>query len=413
MAGHKRRGGILVMTLVILAVAMAILAATAANQDIRNRSTINRIERARARMAAESGIRRAVASLTTQDPNQVLLDGDWYLLGNQASDSFQLASGDSFRVQVLDAASLVSLNQASEDELLALGLTTEQTESLLDWREPGLTPRTEGGKDEYYNNLETPYNAKLGRLDSIDELLLIKGFDAPTIYQEVDQTGSTVRNNETSFALYQLVTTDSFSPNVNANGEAKANINQVQANQLQQAGIQPQVAQAIIARRNGLGGQFTSLGQALTTPGMNNDSAAILIDGYGLGEGARAEGKINLNTATQSVLEAIPGLTPDLASGILSRQTSGGFAAVSELLEIPGFDLNVLAQTVDAFATGSDTFLIRVIGTAGQTSVALEAVVSIESGQPIVRKVTDTPLRDMRALWVWEEEATNEVEISG
>lgn len=409
--GRNRRGGILLITLVILAVCLAILATTAANQDIRTRTSINRIELMRARIAAESGVRRAAAALVTQDPNLVTLDGDWYLLGNEASDAFQLLSGDSFRVQVLDASSFISLNTAPEEELLNLGLTTEQVESLLDWREPGQTARAEGAKDDYYNNLDTPYNAKLGRLDSIDELLLIKGFDAATVYEALDQSGTTIRTDET-FSLYQMVTTDAFSPNLNPDGEAKTNLNSAQANQLQQSGIQPQVAQAIIARRNGLGGQFSTLGEALSTPGMDNNSARILIDGYGIVEGDRVEGKVNLNTATQSVLEAIPGITPDLSSGILSRQTSGGFTTVGELLDI-GFDLSVLAQNVDAFTVSSDTFIVRVIGTAGQTSVALEATIRIEGGQPVVRKITEAPLRDMRALWNWEEEATNEVEING
>jgi general secretion pathway protein K len=210
-----------------------------------------------------------------------------------------------------------------------------------------------------------------------------------------------------------MVTTDSFSANTTAAGEAKANINTAQVGQFTQAGIQPQVAAAIIARRNGLGGQFTTLGEALQTPGMDNNSAAAIIDGFSLSAETRVEGKINLNTATKAVLETIPNLTPDLSSGILSRQTSGGFSAVSELLAIPGFDLNVVGQVVDSFTTSSDTFLIRVIGTAGQTSVALEGVVRIENGQPILMKMMETPLRDMRALWNWEDEATNEVEISG
>lgn len=411
--GRRRRGGILLITLVILAVCLAVMATTGANQNVRTRTSINRIEISRARIAAESGIRRAVAALATLDTNQVLLDGDWYLLGNQASEQFSLISGDKFRVQIVDAASLASLNTATLEQLLNLGLTNEQAESLLDWREAGDTPRTEGAKDEFYNNLDTPYHAKLGRLDSIDELLLIKGFDQSIVFQAIEQSGSIVRNTDTNFALYQSVTTDSFSANTNAAGEAKTNINTAQVNEFTQAGVQPQIAAAIIARRNGLGGQFSTLGEVLQTPGLDNTSAAAIIDGFSLSAEDRVEGKINLNTATQAVLETIPNVTSDLSNGILSRQTSGGFAAVSELLDIPGFDLNILSQIVDAFTTSSDTFLVRVIGTAGQTSVALEGVVRVENGQPVLLKMMETPLRDMRALWNWEEEATNEVEING
>jgi type II secretory pathway component PulK len=410
--GNKRRGGILVITLVILAVTTAILAVTAANQEVRSRATINRLEQTRARMAAESGIRRGIAALATQDPNQVTFDGDWYTLGNSAADSFALTSGDHFRIQIIDAASLVSINTATQDMLLNLGLTTEQADSLLDWREPGETPRPEGAKDEYYNNLDTPYNTKLARLDGIDELMLVKGFDPQSVYQALDQSGNTIRNTDTAYALYQMITTDSFSPNVGSNGQQKQDINGVQANQLTQQGIPPQVAAAIIARRNGLG-QFATMQQVLQTPGLTTQSAGPLIDNFTVGAAARVEGRINLNTGTESVLAAIPGFTQDITNSIVSRQTNGGFTALSELLTIPGITVQVMAGAVDQIAVGSDTFVIRVIGTAGQTSVGLEGIVRLVNNQPVLEKVSETPLRDMRALWNWQDDTTNEVDING
>lgn len=413
MAGRRHRGGILVMTLVILAICLAVLSVLAANQNVRTRTSINRIEAARARIAAESGIRRAIAALVSQDINLVQLQGDWFDLGNSAADSFVLTSGDHFRVQVIDASSLVSLNTATEDQLLNMGLTTEQAQSLLDWREAGETPRTEGAKDEFYNNLDTPYNTKLRRLDSIDELLLIRGFDPTVVYQASDQTTSAIRNNDTSYALYQMVTTDSFSPNVTSTGQARTDINAAQANNFTQIGIPQNVAQAIIARRNGQGGQFQSLGQALQTPGLSVQNAAAILDAFSLGGGDRVEGRINLNTATQSTLESIPGITTDISGSILSRQTNGGFSSLAELGDLPGMTLEALQQAADAFTVSSDVFLVRVIGTAGQTSVALEGVVRVQGGEPILEKLIETPLRDMRQLWNWEDEATNEVEISG
>ncbi|MEQ1935629.1 MAG: hypothetical protein ABL962_17355, partial [Fimbriimonadaceae bacterium] len=78
---NKRAGGTLVITLVVLAAIVAALAVTASNQEVRTRTTINRLEQRRARLAAESGIARAISALATQDPNLVQQDGDWFLLG--------------------------------------------------------------------------------------------------------------------------------------------------------------------------------------------------------------------------------------------------------------------------------------------------------------------------------------------
>ncbi len=394
------------ITLVILAGIVAALAVTAANQEVRTRTTINRLEHRRARLAAEAGIARAVASLATQDPNLVLQDGDWFILGNQAADRF-LIGDDSFRLEVKDASSFVSLNSATEDQLLNLGLTTEQTDSLLDWREPDAPARPEGAKNDYYNSLEEPYNMKGARLDSLDELMLIKGFDFMAVYGALQDSGNAIRNGEGAFALSQLVTADAYSPN-----EGKTDVNQAQLQQFTQAGIPPQTAAAIIARRNGQG-SFTSMTQVLQTPGLNNNSAGTLLDQFSVSSEARVEGKLNLNTVSESTLLSIPNVSTDIAQAIVSQQASGGFAALSELLTIPGMTLELVAETADRFAVGSDTFLIRVTGRAGRTDVSLEAVVQLQNGTPVLVKILETPQSDMRALWNWTDETTNEVEISG
>lgn len=58
----------------------------------------------------------------------------------------------------------------------------------------------------------------------------------------------------------------------------------------------------------------------------------------GSGAGAQAgSGPINLNTATQAELEALPGIGPTLAKAILDeRQHRGGFRSVNELREVRG-----------------------------------------------------------------------------
>jgi competence protein ComEA len=58
----------------------------------------------------------------------------------------------------------------------------------------------------------------------------------------------------------------------------------------------------------------------------------------GSGTGAQAaSGPINLNTATQAELEALPGIGPTLAKAILDeRQHRGGFRSVNELREVRG-----------------------------------------------------------------------------
>ncbi len=402
----KRKGGIMILTLVVLAAVTALLASSVALESAQTRATITRLEMKRARIAAESGIQRAISAFLAQDVNLVAQTDEWYTLGNQSSDLFTV--GDvTFRMQIVDASALVNLNSAPETDLQNLNLTSEQIDSLLDWREEGVTPRTEGAKDEYYNSLANPYNAGLRRMSTLDEVLLIKGFDTNTLLQVPEESST---SGITPQPLYSLATVDSFAPNTNAEGEQKQNLNQVQAGQLVQLGIPIQVATAIIARRNQLGGQFTTLGQALSVNGMNNQAAGAIVDNFSVGNLPRIEGLINVNTAPLDVLLSVTGMTTDVAEGIISRQ-SAGTTALSELLQVPGYTVQLLALTADRFTTKSETFLVRVEGTVGATRVPLEAVISINGGTPRILKISDAPQRDMRALWGWPDETTNEIEL--
>ncbi len=56
-------------------------------------------------------------------------------------------------------------------------------ESFLDWCDRDDTPRTDGGETEdYYASLEPAYRAKNGELDTVEELLLVKGFNRTILY---------------------------------------------------------------------------------------------------------------------------------------------------------------------------------------------------------------------------------------
>jgi general secretion pathway protein K len=60
-----------------------------------------------------------------------------------------------------------------------LGLEGEQrdivVDSIMDWRDPDDLHRINGAENDYYQSLKEPYNCKNGNLDSIGELLLIRG----------------------------------------------------------------------------------------------------------------------------------------------------------------------------------------------------------------------------------------------
>ncbi len=60
--------------------------------------------------------------------------------------------------------------------LMALpGMTEDVADAILDWLDPDDEPREFGAELEYYTTLPTPYAPKNGPLETIEELLLVRG----------------------------------------------------------------------------------------------------------------------------------------------------------------------------------------------------------------------------------------------
>jgi DNA uptake protein ComE-like DNA-binding protein len=54
-------------------------------------------------------------------------------------------------------------------------MTEEIADAIIDWIDADDLPRTNGAEDDYYTGLQPPYHCKNGPLDSLEELLLVRG----------------------------------------------------------------------------------------------------------------------------------------------------------------------------------------------------------------------------------------------
>jgi general secretion pathway protein K len=210
----RKRGLVMVVVLAALAGVMAGVAIYSMNQNDAVKTSINRSEKRRARIAAEAGIQYALASIQTvadapQDP--VTTGDDWALLGSTGGETFTVGN-ESFRIQIVDNSSRLDLNTVTEAQLSNLPLTQEQIDSFLDWREADANPRLEGAKDEYYNELAKPYNTRLGRIQTVTEVLQIKGWTPDVLYNLQTNTVNSGRtnNNEPVSPIFDLVSLDCF-----------------------------------------------------------------------------------------------------------------------------------------------------------------------------------------------------------
>jgi hypothetical protein len=107
-------------------------------------------------------------------------------------------SAQPYRFGVADENSKINLNslflwsKAANDPTCQIGynmlmqlpnMTSDIANSILDWLDGSSTsPRPGGAKDETYMGMSPPYHCKNGPLDSLEEMLLIKGVTPQLLY---------------------------------------------------------------------------------------------------------------------------------------------------------------------------------------------------------------------------------------
>lgn len=101
---------------------------------------------------------------------------------------------DTMRYGITPESSKLNLNACRPEQIeqlltpILLGLQIENPQelinALIDWTDRDSDLTLGGAESEYYNTLSPPYNAKNGPLDTLEEMLLIKGFSARVLYGE-------------------------------------------------------------------------------------------------------------------------------------------------------------------------------------------------------------------------------------
>ena len=307
-AGTRQRRGVVLLAVLVVVTLLSLAAYQYGNMMLSEYKAADASRRtAMARAAAKSGIDYFAAMLTNPDYVQNTLNGNPWdnassFQGIVVADSDQprfktmfsliapldvdatsggLVSGNqSFRYGVIDEGSKLNLQslmqidpsgQTAKTALMLIpNMTDEASDSMLDWIDSRTTmPRPNGAKDMYYSALTPPYHCKNGPLDSLGELLLVKGVTPQLLYgndrnynglldpDENDGTGVVDRGWSQYLTIY------SRELNVDSTGNPRIYINdsdlQTLYNNLQNAGIDPDLAAYIIVyRQYGTGSQSTT-----------------------------------------------------------------------------------------------------------------------------------------------------------
>lgn len=409
MINRKNRGVVYIVALIGMAGLLAVLGGIAVRQRSNFAARQNRVDFARAENVYDSALARAMAELALIEPGSATTRvDDWALLGSAGNDRFIVGQG-TFRMEIVDASSRLDLNRITENELLDLGLTQDLVDALLDWREVGQSPREQGAKDEYYNTLTNAYNSAAQSFQTVNELLLVRGFTPAMIYQPLAGASTELASGDTTRipVLADFLSVGSVSEPVQPQGGTVQNLAQVQNVQAinQVVGNLPLATQIFNQRT-----QFQTMGQVLAFPGMTSAAAAQLLDRFVVGNAAEYQGRTNLNTAQEAVLNTLPEFTSDLTTAVLSLQQTG-MTSLSEVAQLPGMTPQILAAIIDRVNLNSQSFIIRIQAQYQTGTVEREVIVNLTDQGPRIMRYETMTTDDVANRWSWDVETGADIEL--
>lgn len=102
-----------------------------------------------------------------------------------------------YRVCVVDEGGKINLNRVDEGSLrqtfLNLGIDEPDrsvlVDSIMDWRDADHLHRTNGAENDYYLSLSSPYTAKNGPFDTVEDLLWVRGVTPELFYGSDNEVG--------------------------------------------------------------------------------------------------------------------------------------------------------------------------------------------------------------------------------
>jgi type II secretory pathway component PulK len=201
----------------------------------------------------------------------------------------------------------------------------------MDWRDTNSDLTTDGAEDETYSQLTPAYRAKNAAFESVEELRLVKGMTAEILYGEDANLNGILDANENDAdesapydnrdgrldpGLMEYFTVYSYEPmtgtNFTVRGQVQALLQEVLPARAAEIMGQPSMNENNYANISSVLGLFLS-------SGMTEDEFALVADYLSPTNSLL----VNVNTASQPVLECIPGIGEDFAAQLISfRETN-------------------------------------------------------------------------------------------
>jgi type II secretory pathway component PulK len=260
------------------------------------------------------------------------------------------------------------------------GMTEDVSDAILDWLDTDEEQRPLGAEADYYSGVSPPYACKNGPLETVEELLLVRGVTPRLLFgmdvnrngmidshEQLDreEQGEVVEGAERGWSAF--LTLYSLENNLRPDGQPRIYLNQSDLTKLHQElteALSPEWATFIVAYRQN--GPYSGMAQAqqgssgaldltkqakapltqlldlvdaktqvtfsgaseatvLQSPvtkelGSLNSQLPLLMENVTINPSPTIPGRINVNQAPRAILDGIPGITPDVVEQIVSRR---------------------------------------------------------------------------------------------
>ncbi len=458
----RRRGMVLPIVLLMLILLGLLAASSSFYVHADYSATQSAALRFQTRMAAEAGLEKVLLFLRTERGNveawhhnpdefhRIILWSDvggLEVLGtNQEFEEAERATAFRFsivaddpadherlvRYGITDESSKLNINTATKAQLATLiirfateeMIISELVDALVDWRDRDQVAGAFGAEDAYYAQLEPPYKVKNGPFDTVEELLLVRGFTGELLYgEDYDRNGLMSPNendgeetfppdnqdDELNTGLYPHITV--YSRDMNTTSENKPRVYlmgepSVVQQQLSEF-VDDQAKQNFISQAKQSQPPIQSPADLLKDRERQTEEGVIasplteadmiwVMDRCTTSPLPELEGLINVHTASEAVLATLPGLTPEDVQTILEARvelTPEDKKSVGWLASVLGRDKFIgIAPMISARGT---RFRVDSLGYGDHvgTRTRLEAIVEMRGPVPQV-----VYLRDLTAL---------------
>lgn len=328
--------------------------------------------------------------------------------------------------------------------LMALpGMTEDIADAILDWLDDDDEQRPLGAESAFYSGLSPAYAAKNGPLDTVEELLLVRGVTPDLLFGgDVNRNGmidehEAGEDGDAGLGWSAYLTLFSKENNLRADGQPRIDLNQSDLQTLSEQLTEVFPAEwvtFIVAYRlsgaytgseqgeQGLTGTLDLTQQARGTistvldlvgakvqvrfQGEQNQvilaspiqedpismgvNFPLLMDNVTVNPAQSIPGRINLNQASATVLAGIPGITPEIVDGIVSSRSyeidaeRPNHRHETWILVEGIVTLAEMKQLMPFVNAGGDVYRAQVVGyyQGGQASSRAEAVFDATTTTP-------------------------------